>query len=139
MQISMSFSGIEVIMSSTYFRMNVGGCGNLFMIMMIMYECDFNTHKLDFYTQSTTTTRRVCFWYVWVWFLTRKKLISNMQSTTFTRRVWFYTHSVVFTFMRVNLTRMRVNSTLRSVITTHARVKFQHDACDFKTNQLKLT
>jgi hypothetical protein len=43
-------------------------------------ECDFNTHERDFYTQSKISTRRV----------------------------WFYTQSVLFTLTRVSLTRMRV-------------------------------
>jgi calcineurin-like phosphoesterase len=53
-------------------------------------DCNFNTHKVDFYTQSTISTRRV----------------------------WLYTQSMVSTHTRVILTRMRVNMTLTSVITT---------------------
>jgi hypothetical protein len=56
-----------------------------------------------------------------------------------------YTHSVIFTRI-VTLTRTNIITTLKSVITARtrvwliqARVEFQPDACDFNTNQLKLT
>jgi hypothetical protein len=50
-------------------------------------ECDFNTHKIGFYTQSKISTRRV----------------------------WFFTQSMLSTHTIVSLTRMRgVNMTLTS-------------------------
>jgi hypothetical protein len=92
-------------------------------------ECDFNTHKIGFYTQSKISKRRM----------------------------WFYTQVVLSTYTRVSFKRMRVNMTLtslimtrlrvflyaeynfytQSVISTHTRlvstrrVRFSHAECDF--------
>jgi hypothetical protein len=57
-------------------------------------ECDINTHKIGFYTQSKISTHRV----------------------------WFYTQGVLFTHTRVSLTRMRVNIIFTSVISTRSSV-----------------
>jgi hypothetical protein len=63
-------------------------CDSTRKVWLLHAECNFYTHKRDFYTQSAISTRRV----------------------------WFYTQSMISTHTSVMLTRVRVNMTLMSVI-----------------------
>jgi hypothetical protein len=82
-----------------------------------MHECDFYTHKSEYYTQSAIST---C-------------------------RVWFYTLSMISTHTSVILTRISVNMTLTWMITTRSsviytrRVGFPHAECDFYTHNVTYT
>jgi hypothetical protein len=85
--------------------------------MFIHAECDFHT-QCDFDTHECN---------------------NNCDFNTHKRDL--YAQCVILTRMSVILTRMSVSMKVTSVITTpisvmiHARVEFQHDACDFKMNQ----
>jgi hypothetical protein len=88
-------------------------------------------------------------------FLTRTNVITTrtteisfrfqIQSAISTRRVYFYTQSVISTHTSLGLTQMSVIKTLTSVITTHAnvintrRVQFPHAEGDYYTQSVFYT
>jgi hypothetical protein len=72
------------------------------------YACECDTHECDFDRHNCDCITHEC--------------DSNIQSKISTRRVLFYTQSLLFTHTRVSLTRI----TLTSVITTSSSVNSTH-------------
>jgi hypothetical protein len=86
-------------------------------------ECDFNTHKVDLFTQSTISTRRV-------WFYTQRVVSTHNESNFDTYPCEYDTHEC-------NNITLECNIYTHCDFETHEfdyAVRRTHD-CDFKTHK----
>jgi hypothetical protein len=108
-------------------------------------ECDFKLY-ISTYTRVTLTRARVNMNLMSV-ISTRTRLIPTRRvwlphaECDFTRRVWFYTQSVLKTYSRVILTRVRVAQDwfLHADYDFHKQSVILHAECDFMHLNMTLT